>query len=66
LPTFGAMPVDMLDEFSASSFLPKGLRQSPLEDLGADGRWPTTLNGRDDVLEFAEVFRHGSKRLPFG
>jgi len=56
LPALGAMPVDMLDEFSASSFLPESLRQSPLEDLGANRRWPTPVNGRDDVLEFAEVF----------
>ena len=43
LPAFGAMPVDMLDEFSASRFLPESLRQSPLEDLGGNGRWPTPV-----------------------
>ena len=50
------MPVDMLDEFSANRFLPESLCQSPLEDLGANGRWPTLVNGRDDVLKFAEIF----------
>jgi hypothetical protein len=26
------------------------------QDLGANRRWPTPVNGHDDVLEFAEVF----------
>ena len=56
LSSFGAMPVDMLNEFGAGGFLPEGLRQSPLEDLGGNGRWPSAVNGRDDVFELAEIF----------
>ena len=49
------MMVDSLDQSGASGFLPEGLRQSPLEDLGGHGGRPAPLDRRDDVFELAQI-----------
>ena len=50
------MSVDVLNEPSTRGLLPEGLRQSPLEHLGANWSRPGPLNGRDDVFQLAQVF----------
>ena len=55
MPAFWAMLVDVLDEPSTHGFSPEGLRQSPLEHLGANGRWTGPLDSRDDVIQFIEI-----------
>jgi hypothetical protein len=65
------MPVDVPDEPSTRGFLPEGLGQSPLEDLGVNGSWPGSLAGRDDIFQLAEVFLPDASTalvdpLPFG
>ena len=56
LPPFGTMAVNVPNEPSMRGFLPEGLRQSPLEHLGANGSWPSPLAGRGDIFELAQVF----------
>ncbi len=56
MAAFGAMAVDEIDESGTLGFLPEGLGQSPLEDLGIDRHRSSPLDGRDDVFQFAEVF----------
>jgi hypothetical protein len=52
---FGTMTVNPLDQLGPAGFLPEGLRESPLEDLSRDRGWPRSLDGGDDVFEFAEI-----------
>ena len=55
MASLGAMPVDVPDQLRPDGFLPEGLCQPVLEDLGTQGRRPGPLAGSDDVFELAEV-----------
>src|ERR1700704_391362 len=55
LVTFRAVPIDQFHELRARGFLPKGLGQAPLKDLGTGRRRSAPLDGGDDVLEFTEI-----------
>jgi hypothetical protein len=45
----------MPDESGPGGFLPEGLGQSPLEDLGTDRRRPCAVHGRDDIFQLAQI-----------
>jgi hypothetical protein len=50
------MAVNVPNEPSMRGFLPEGLRQSPLEHLGANWSRPGPLAGRNNIFQLAEIF----------
>ena len=49
------MAVDEFDDLGAVGFLPEGLGQSPLKDLGGDRCRSTPLDRGDDVFQLTQV-----------
>ena len=56
LMPLGGMSINMSHVPGAGGFLPEGLGQSPLEDLGTDRRGPSAVNSGDDILQPAQIF----------
>ena len=47
--------IDFVDDLGQATFFGQGFAQSEVKDLGVFRRWPSALNGVEDIVEFAEV-----------
>jgi len=47
--------IDFVDDLGQATFFGQGFAQSEVKDLGVFRRWPSALNGVEDIVWFAEV-----------